>query len=106
MALLVTNPMVPTLVLWNMACSCIVMMMLCVCVLLCYSFPSLSWQLLVQLYHANERVMFAVDQPATLSMAALDLNLPSKVRTHKLCMGCLAVLVLVVWQILLSDSQP
>jgi hypothetical protein len=43
------------------------------------SFPTLSWQLLVQLYHANETVMFLVDQTEPLTISALDSSTPSKV---------------------------
>ena len=40
----------------------------------------IKWQLLVQLYLADERVMQLVDQEK-LSLSALKLSLPAKVRT-------------------------
>lgn len=50
-------------------------------VFLC-SYPTFSWQLLVQLYHAKEKVMFMVDQPHPLTTSALDISTSSKVRMY------------------------
>ena len=60
-----------------------------------YSFPSLSWQLLVHLYHANEKVIFRVDQPHPLTMSALDTLSSSKVHTSmkELYIACVVTLM-------------
>ena len=49
------------------------------------SYPSLSWQLLVLLYHAAEKVIFMVDQPQPLTISALDISTSSKV-SNRVCM--------------------
>ena len=46
-----------------------------------YSHPLLSWQLLVHLYHANERVILSVGHAHRLSVSALDTATSSKVTT-------------------------
>ncbi len=51
----------------------------CVFTLSLCSHPSLSWQLLVQLYYANEKLIFKVDQPRPFMTTALEASSSSKV---------------------------
>ena len=59
----------------------------CVCVCVSYSPGEVMWRLLVQLYLADERVMQLVDREK-LSLSALKLSLPARVRTFGVVCCC------------------